>query len=58
MGSSTGNMLVDREDTLEKIFSSCDMLIAAHALSLNCTLVTNNEKEFSRVEDLQIENWV
>ena len=37
---------------------SLDMLIAAHALSLNCTLVTNNEKEFNRVEDLQIENWV
>ena len=35
-----------------------DMLIAAHALSLNCTLVTNNEKEFSRVPKLNIENWV
>ena len=37
---------------------SLDMLIAAHALSVNCTLVTNNEKEFSRVPDLQIENWI
>ena len=36
---------------------SLDMLIAAHALSLNCTLVTNNEKEFNRVENLIIENW-
>jgi len=34
-----------------------DMLIAAHALSLNCTLVTNNVKEFSRVPELPIENW-
>lgn len=34
-----------------------DMLIAAHALSLNCTLVTNNEREFSRVAHLKIENW-
>jgi len=36
---------------------SLDMLIAAHVLSLNCTLVTNNEKEFNRVENLIIENW-
>ena len=37
---------------------SMDMLIAAHALSLNCTLVTNNEREFSNVTSLKIENWV
>ena len=37
---------------------SLDMLIAAHALSVNCTLVTNNEKEFSRVPHLRIENWI
>ena len=35
-----------------------DTLIAAHAKSLNCILVTNNEKEFSRVSGLQFENWV
>lgn len=35
-----------------------DMLIAAHALSINCTLITNNEKEFIRVPGLKIENWV
>ena len=34
-----------------------DALIAAHALSLGCTLVTNNEREFSRVAGLSIENW-
>ncbi|WP_339814258.1 type II toxin-antitoxin system VapC family toxin [uncultured Imperialibacter sp.] len=34
-----------------------DTLIAAHALSLNQTLVTNNEKEFARVISLKIENW-
>ena len=37
---------------------SLDMLIAAHALSANCTLVTNNEKEFIRIPKLEIENWV
>lgn len=35
-----------------------DMLIAAHALSLDLILVTNNEKEFSRVRGLKSENWV
>jgi tRNA(fMet)-specific endonuclease VapC len=36
---------------------SMDMLIAAHALSLNCILVTNNEREFRRIPALKIENW-
>jgi tRNA(fMet)-specific endonuclease VapC len=35
-----------------------DMLIAAHALALNATLVTGNEREFARVEGLKIENWL
>lgn len=35
-----------------------DTLIAAHAKSVSHILVTNNEKEFSRVNGLQIENWV
>ena len=37
---------------------SLDMLIAAHALSLDMTLVTNNIKEFKRIEGLNLENWV
>lgn len=36
---------------------SLDTMIAAHALSLNLTLVTNNIKEFSRVPRLKIEDW-
>jgi len=35
-----------------------DLLIAAHALALGHTVVTDNEREFSRVDDLQIENWL
>jgi tRNA(fMet)-specific endonuclease VapC len=35
-----------------------DMLIGAHSKSLDLTLVTNNVKEFERIEGLQIENWV
>lgn len=34
-----------------------DLLIAAHALSLGLTLVTNNLREFRRVEGLKVENW-
>ena len=34
-----------------------DMMSAGHAQSLGYTLVTNNEKEFSRVSNLKIENW-
>lgn len=35
-----------------------DLLIASHARSINAVLVTNNVKEFNRVPDLSIENWV
>jgi tRNA(fMet)-specific endonuclease VapC len=35
-----------------------DTLIAAHARSNKLTLVTNNEREFKRVSNLKIENWV
>jgi len=35
-----------------------DTMIAAHALAMNATLVTNNLKEFRRVEGLTIEDWV
>ena len=34
-----------------------DLLIAAHAKSLGLTLVTNNTREFCRVEGLKIEDW-
>ncbi len=35
-----------------------DMLIAAHALSLDFILVTNNEREFLQVRGLKMENWL
>ncbi len=35
-----------------------DTLIAAHALSINIPIVTNNEREFIRVPNLHVENWV
>lgn len=34
-----------------------DLLIAGIALENNLTLVTNNEKHYSHIKDLRIENW-
>lgn len=44
--------------SIGKPIGPLDMLIAGHALSLDETLVTNNVKEFIRVPNLKIENWV
>jgi tRNA(fMet)-specific endonuclease VapC len=47
--------------TLEKKgtpIGSLDTLIAAHALSMQATLITNNVREFSLVPGLKLENWV
>ncbi len=40
-----------------QLIGPMDLLIAAHASSINWTLVTNNLKEFKRVPDLNLENW-
>ena len=40
-----------------RLIGSMDLLIAAHALSLNVRLVTKNVKEFKRVPGLRVENW-
>jgi tRNA(fMet)-specific endonuclease VapC len=47
--------------TLEKqgrLIGNNDLWIAAHALSLDVTLATNNEREFRRVTGLSVENWI
>ena len=41
-----------------EVIGAHDMLIAAHAIAVGATLVTNNEKEFKRIKGLKIENWV
>ena len=41
-----------------KLIGAMDMLIAAHAQSLEATLVTNNIKHFERIPSLSVENWV
>jgi len=59
------------EETVDKVYAEIrvnlegrglpigqhDLLIAAHALSLGLTVVTANEREFTRVENLTVENW-
>ena len=35
-----------------------DLLIAAQAVALGHTVVTDNDKEFSRIKDLRCENWL
>lgn len=39
------------------VIGAMDMLIAAHALSLGVTLVSNNVREFSRIANLSLQNW-
>ena len=40
-----------------KLIGPMDTLIAAHAISASCVLVTNNVKEFKKVKGLKLENW-
>ena len=40
------------------IIGNNDLLIAAHARSISAILVTNNVREFNRVPNLQVENWI
>ena len=49
-----------RQDLQSKgtIIGNMDILIGSQAVSRELILVTNNEKEFKRIEDLEIENWV
>lgn len=39
------------------LIGAYDLLIAAHALALGLTLVTNKPREFRRVPQLTVENW-
>ena len=41
-----------------KTIGPLDMLIAAHALSLDLMIISNNIKEFARIPNLKCENWI
>lgn len=49
---------VIRAATRERKRDALDKLIAAHAISLNVVLVTNNEADFNCYTGLRVENWV
>ena len=53
---SYGNIRTDLEKK-GKIIGANNLLIASHALSLGAILVTNNTREFKRVEKLVLEDW-
>ena len=48
-----GSLLAERGTPI----GDFDVLIAAHAVALRCTLVTNNVRHFSRVPGLSMESW-
>jgi len=47
-----------RRATRDRKTDHLDKLIAAHCISLDATLVTNNERDFSSYPGLVIENWL
>ena len=49
-----GSVLAERRTPIGEL----DGLIAAHAVALRCTLVTNNTRHFSKVPGLSLENWL
>lgn len=61
LNEEVANHYGDIRATLEKQgkpIGNNDLWIAAHALALKVTVVTNNVREFNRVPGLQLENWV
>ncbi len=48
----------DALETIGAPIGANDLLIAAHALAVDCVLVTNNVREFCRVPDLQVVDWL
>ncbi|MGH6768821.1 MAG: type II toxin-antitoxin system VapC family toxin [Xanthobacteraceae bacterium] len=45
-------------ERIGKPIGANDLLIAAQALALDCTIVTDNEREFSQIARLSVENWL
>ncbi len=61
LSEDVANHYGDIRASLQKsgqLIGNNDLWIAAHARSQDWTLVTNNEKEFLRVNGLRVENWV
>jgi tRNA(fMet)-specific endonuclease VapC len=50
--------LRERLERLGRPIGGNDLLIAAQAVALNHTIVTDNEREFARIDELHRENWL
>ena len=60
LDSKAGQVYGEIQAILEKqgrLIGNNNLWIGAHALALNLTLVTNNEREFKRIPGLSVENW-
>jgi len=60
LGPGVGRVYGDLRAKLEsrgRPIGNNDLWIAAHAIDLGLTLVTNNEREFGRIPGLSVENW-
>ena len=55
---ATYGVLRARLEQIGRPIGANDLLIAAHALALGHTVITDNEAEFSHVENLNVENWL
>ena len=61
LDTSAADCYADIRDATEAqgiVIGNADLLIAAHAISLKATLVTNNIKDFIAIPKLMLENWV
>ncbi|WP_181882628.1 MULTISPECIES: type II toxin-antitoxin system VapC family toxin [unclassified Helicobacter] len=47
-----------KQEQNRQLIGNMDMLIAAVAIANDLILVTNNEKDFSRIAELKLENWI
>ncbi|TGN13791.1 type II toxin-antitoxin system tRNA(fMet)-specific endonuclease VapC [Leptospira ilyithenensis] len=58
---SDSNVAANVRSKLEKkgeVIGPYDLLIASQAISKELILVTNNEKEFKRIKEIRLENWI
>ena len=55
---STYALLRARLESAGQVIGGNDLLIAAQGIALGHTIVTANEREFRRIEDLPVENWL
>jgi tRNA(fMet)-specific endonuclease VapC len=60
LGAAAARAYAEIRATLEKkgcLIGNNDLWIGAHAIALEVTLATNNEREFKRIAGLSVENW-